>query len=36
MGFVAEKPGQAQWRAAGLLPQPAVRAARAAASTDSR
>ena len=36
MGFVAEKTGEAQRRASGLLPQPAARAARAAVSTDSR
>ncbi len=36
MVFVAEKTGQARRRAAGLLPQPAARAARAAVSTDSR
>ena len=36
MGFVAEKTGAAQWRAAGLLHQPAARAARAAVSTGSR
>jgi hypothetical protein len=36
MGFVAENTGETQRRAAGLLPQLAARAARAAVSTDSR